>query len=125
MEMNLYLYLSLGILVLMGFGFFLFSAFYQRAQKETSYVRTGFGGEKVIMDGGAFVLPVLHEVLPINMQTMRIEISREQNLALVTKDPLRVDVTAEFFLRVSPDENAISTAARALGRRTLDLAKIN
>ena len=56
MEMNLYLYLSLGILVLMGFGFFLFSAFYQRAQKETSYVRTGFGGEKVIMDGGAFVL---------------------------------------------------------------------
>jgi uncharacterized membrane protein YqiK len=125
MEFNPYLYLFVGILALIALGFFLFSAFYQRAQKETSYVRTGFGGEKVIMDGGAFVLPVLHEVLPINMQTMRIEISREQNLALVTKDPLRVDVTAEFFLRVSPDENAISTAARALGRRTLDLAKIN
>lgn len=125
MDLNLYLYLSAGILVLLVMGFALFSAFYQRAQKDTSYVRTGFGGEKVIMGGGAFVLPVLHEVLPINMQTMRIEIAREQDLALVTKDPLRVDVTAEFFLRVAPEESAISTAARALGRRTLDQAQIN
>lgn len=120
MDLNLYLSLSVGILVLVLLGFALFSAFYKRAQKDTSYVRTGFGGEKIIMGGGAFVLPVLHDVLPINMQTMRIEITREMDQALVTKDPLRVDVTAEFFLRVAPDENAISTAARALGRRTLD-----
>ncbi|HRJ52412.1 MAG TPA: flotillin domain-containing protein [Candidatus Thiothrix moscowensis] len=120
MDLNLYISLSVGILVLMLLGFALFSAFYKRAQKDTSYVRTGFGGEKIIMGGGAFVLPVLHDVLPINMQTMRIEITREMDQALVTKDPLRVDVTAEFFLRVAPDENAISTAARALGRRTLD-----
>ncbi len=125
MDLNLYIYLSVGIVALLIMGFALFSAFYRRAQKDTSYVRTGFGGEKVIMGGGAFVLPVLHEVLPVNMQTMRIEISREQDLALVTKDPLRVDVTAEFFLRVAPEEKAISTAARALGRRTLDQAQIN
>lgn len=119
MSLNLYIYLSIGILVLVLLGGLLFSAFYKRAQKDTSYVRTGFGGEKVIMGGGAFVLPILHEALPINMQTMKIEIAREQELALVTKDPLRVDVTAEFFLRVAPDGNAISTAARALGRRTM------
>lgn len=124
MNFELYIYLSVGILVLALMGGFLFSAFYKRAQKDTSYVRTGFGGEKVIMGGGAFVLPVLHEALPINMQTMKIEIAREQDLALVTKDPLRVDVTAEFFLRVAPDENAISTAARALGRRTLSQDQI-
>ncbi|MEB4591095.1 flotillin domain-containing protein [Candidatus Thiothrix sp. Deng01] len=124
MPLNLYISLSVGILVLLVLGGVLFSAFYKRAQKDTSYVRTGFGGEKVIMGGGAFVLPVLHEMLPINMQTMKIEIARAQELALVTKDPLRVDVTAEFFLRVAPDESAISTAARALGRRTLNPEQI-
>ena len=31
---------------------------YRRATKEVSFVRTGFGGEKVIMNGGALVLPV-------------------------------------------------------------------
>lgn len=124
MDINLYISLSIGILVLLLLGFALFSAFYKRAQKDTAYVRTGFGGEKIIMGGGAFVLPVLHEVLPINMQTLRIEITREMEQALVTQDPLRVDVTAEFFLRVAPDEHAISTAARALGRRTLDQEQV-
>ena len=42
---------------------------YRRATKEVSFVRTGFGGEKVIMNGGALVLPVLHEIIPVNMKT--------------------------------------------------------
>ncbi len=124
MDMNLYISLSIGILVLLLLGFALFSAFYKRATKDTSYVRTGFGGEKILMGGGAFVLPVLHEVLPINMKTMRIEITRERDRALVTKDPLRVDVTAEFFLRVTPEDMAIGTAARALGLRTMQESEI-
>ena len=124
MDLSVYLYFIVAIAVSLLLGSILFSVFYKRAQKDTSYVRTGFGGEKVIMGGGAFVLPVLHEVLPVNMQTMRIEITREMEQALVTKDPLRVDVTAEFFLRVAPDEQAISTAARALGRRTMDESQV-
>ena len=31
---------------------------YRRSSKEISFVRTGFGGEKVILGGGAIVLPV-------------------------------------------------------------------
>ena len=34
---------------------------YKRSSKEVSFVRTGFGGEKVILNGGAIVLPVLHD----------------------------------------------------------------
>ncbi|SDZ99153.1 Uncharacterized membrane protein YqiK, contains Band7/PHB/SPFH domain [Thiothrix caldifontis] len=120
MEWTIYVYLSLGILVLAILGAAFFSAFYKRAKKDTAFVRTGLGGEKVILGSGAFVLPVIHEVMPINMQTLKIEITREMEQALVTKDPLRVDVTAEFFLRVEARPEAISTAARALGLRTLD-----
>jgi len=47
---------------------------YRRASKEVSFVRTGFGGEKVIMNGGAMVLPVLHEIIPVNMNTLRLEV---------------------------------------------------
>ena len=73
---------------------------YKRASKETSFVRTGFGGQKVIMNGGALVLPVLHEVILVNMRTLRLIVSRQNELALITADRMRVDVTAEFYLRV-------------------------
>ena len=96
-----------------------FILFYRRAQKGVAYIRTGFGGEKVIINHGAFVFPILHDLTPINLQTLRIEIVRENDQALITKDPLRVDVTAEFFLRVGQDPQAIATAARALGSRTM------
>ena len=35
---------------------FIFSRLYQRSSKERAFVRTGLGGQKVIMDGGALKL---------------------------------------------------------------------
>ena len=75
---------------------------YRRSTKETAFVRTGFGGEKVVINGGAFVIPVLHEVTPVNMNVMRIEVRRGESTALITRDRMRVDLIAEFFLRVAP-----------------------
>ena len=69
---------------------------YQRSSKEISFVRTGFGGEKVILGGGAIVLPVLHETIPVNMNTLRLEVRRADDQALITRDRMRVDVMAEF-----------------------------
>jgi uncharacterized membrane protein YqiK len=114
-----YIYVSALIVVLLVLIFVLFALFYKRAQKNVAFVRTGLGGERVIVSNGAFVLPVLHDVIPINMQTLRIEIVRENDRALITKDPLRVDVTAEFLVRVGQDPSAISAAARALGNKTM------
>lgn len=92
---------------------------YQRASKEQSFVRTGMGGQKVVKDGGALVLPVFHETIPINMQTLRLTVTRKAKDSLITKDRLRVDVQAEFYVRVSPDDASIASAAQTLGRRTL------
>ncbi|MGQ9424914.1 flotillin family protein [Gilvimarinus sp. F26214L] len=91
---------------------------YTRANKERAFVRTGFGGEKIIKDGGAIVLPVLHEIIYVNMNTLRLEVRRSNEQALITKDRLRVDVTAEFYVRVKPNNESIATAAQTLGART-------
>ncbi|HCA76464.1 MAG TPA: flotillin, partial [Alteromonas sp.] len=97
---------------------FIFARLYTRATKETAFVRTGLGGEKVIKDGGAVVLPVVHEIIPVNMNTLRIEVEKTSKDALITKDRMRVDVKADFYLRVAPNAAGISMAAQTLGTRT-------
>lgn len=92
---------------------------YRRSSKEISFVRTGFGGEKVILGGGAIVLPVLHETIPVNMNTLRLEVRRADDQALITRDRMRVDVMAEFYVRVKPTADAIATAAQTLGQKTM------
>lgn len=124
MGFDYWLLILFVILVIVGVITF-YMVFYERPTKETSYVRTGAGGEFVLMDRGGFVLPVIHEAIPVRMNTQKIEIHRKEEHALITKDRLRVDATAEFHLRVKADEKSISAAARTLGEKTLtpDLLK--
>src|SRR5262245_25416973 len=92
---------------------------YLRSSKERAFVRTGFGGQKVVMNGGALVLPIVHAVIPVNMNTLRLEVSRGRDKALITKDRMRVDVVAEFYVRVQAEVAAIAAAAQTLGQRTM------
>lgn len=93
---------------------------YRRATKEISFVRTGFGGQKVILNGGALVFPVLHDTIPVNMNTLRLEVQRANQQALITRDRMRVDVMAEFYVRVKPTQDAIANAAQTLGLKTMN-----
>lgn len=92
---------------------------YRRSTKDISFVRTGFGGEKVVMGGGAFVLPILHDITEVNMNTLRLEVTRAREKSLITKDRMRVELTVEFYVRVEPTIAAVATAARSLGNRTM------
>jgi uncharacterized membrane protein YqiK len=98
----------------------IFSRLYQRSSKERAFVRTGLGGQKVIMDGGAVKLPVFHELIWVNMNTLKLEVHRSDKDSLFTKDRMRVDVVAAFFVRVIPTVEGIADAAQTLGQRTLD-----
>ena len=97
---------------------------YERASRELSLVRTGLGGRKVVLDGGVIVLPYFHKVSRVNMQTMRLEVSRTGEQALITKDRLRVDVGVEFYVSVEPTEESIARASQTLGRRTFEADKL-
>jgi len=119
MEMLDYIILFGGGLVLLLIIFIMLTTLYRRASKETAFVRTGVGGEKVVMNGGALVLPVFHETMPVNMNTLVLAVVRRDGEALITLDRLRIDVKAEFYVRVRPDAGAIGMAAQTLGQRTM------
>lgn len=108
-----------GVFVVLLIIGLIFSRLYRRASAEQSLVRTGLGGLKVVLSGGAISLPVFHEIVEINMKTLKLEVSRAMHDSLITKDRMRVDVVVAFFVRVQPTIEGISTAAQTLGQRTL------
>ncbi len=97
---------------------------YRRATREVSLVKTGSGGKKVIMDGGTIVVPLLHEVSPVNMKTLRLEVQRNNDGALITQDRMRVDVGVEFYVSVMATAEGIARAAQTLGDRTFDVNQL-
>ena len=108
------------VAIVVAIGVWLLHWLYLRSSKERAFVRTGLGGQKVVLDGGAFVLPIVHDVIPVNMNTLRLEVSRGRDKALITKDRMRVDVIAEFYVRVAAQPDAVATAAQTLGVRTME-----
>lgn len=91
--------------------------FYERATNEVALVKTGIGGRRVIIDGGTLALPYFHEITRVNMQTIRMTVARTGDAALITKDRLRVDVSADFYVSVTPQADTITRAAQTLGKR--------
>lgn len=116
--MDIFIIAGVAFVALLGIGLVL-ARLYRRASKEVSFVRTGLGGQKVVMNGGALVYPILHEIIPVNMNTLRLEVKRNDGQALITHDRMRVDVQAEFYVRVQPTVESIANAAQTLGRRTM------
>ncbi len=108
------------ILVFMLITGMVMAKLYKRSTKRMAFVRTGAGGQKVIKDGGALIVPIMHETIDVNMETLTVVVNRSKDSALITKDKLRVDVEAEFYLKVRPDADGIAQAAQTLGDKTMD-----
>jgi flotillin len=113
--------LIVTVLVFFVFVALVVSRLIKRATREVSLVRTGAGGRKVIMDGMALVVPMLHDVTPVNMKTLRLEVRRSADGALITRDRMRVDVGVEFYVSVNATNDGISRSAQTLGSRTFDI----
>jgi uncharacterized membrane protein YqiK len=93
---------------------------YQRTSANEAFVRTGMGGRKVVLDGGAIVIPVVHKVVPVRLETMKLEVERAGEDALITKDNLRCDIRAEFYIKVQAIGDDVLNASRSLGGRSID-----
>ncbi len=110
----------LGLVVAIGIGLMIAAAkLYIKTPSSRAFVRTGSGKAKVVLDGGSWVIPLLHELRWVSLETMRIEVKRSSEAALITGDKLRADVSAEFYIRVEPTEQQILAASRSLGNRSV------
>jgi uncharacterized membrane protein YqiK len=105
-------------IILIAVGIWFIRSFYRRSSKEIAFVRTGLGGQKIIIDGAAFVFPIFHDVIEVHLNTLRFSVTREKEKALISKDRMRVDVAVDFYIRVRKDVESVTIAAQTLGRKT-------
>jgi uncharacterized membrane protein YqiK len=105
----------LAIVILLGLWFL--QKFYAKATLNSALVRTGFGGKKVVRAGGCIALPILHQVQRVMMGAVTFAAERKGRDGVLTGDQLRADVAMEFEFRVEGSDEAVATAAQALGSR--------
>ena len=108
----------LALVVAVVIAVLFLNRYYVKSSRDVALIRTGAGGRKVIVDGGAFALPILHRVERISMRSIRLRIDRSGSKALISEDRLRVDIGMEFQVRVDPDPAGIAVAAQALGAKS-------
>ncbi len=118
------LWLILAVIVI-AVAYWVMQFLYRRSTKEIAFVRTGLLGQRVVIDGGAFVWPVVHDITPVNMNTLPLRVVRTKQDSLITRDRMRIDVEAEFYVRVRPTHEAVGMAASTLGRRTLEPERLH
>ena len=105
-------------IIIIAVGIWFIRSFYRRSSKEIAFVRTGLGGQKVIIDGAGFVFPIFHEVTDVHLNTLRLSVISDKEKALISKDRMRVDVAVDFYIRVRKDPESVTIAAQTLGRKT-------
>ncbi len=107
-----------------GVTILIFTTLYVKTPPNMAFVRSGLLGKKVALDGGAIVLPVVHSVQWISLETMKLEVVKARKEAFITKDRYRVDIGAEFYLRVAAAKDSVERASRSLGERSFDARAI-
>jgi len=119
--MTIYEWVILAVviaIILVAVGIWFIRSFYRRSSKDIAFVRTGLGGQKVIIDGAAFVFPIFHDVTEVHLNTLRLSVVSDKEKALISKDRMRVDVAVDFYIRVRKDADSVTVAAQTLGRKT-------
>jgi flotillin len=112
------------ILLLVGAAIVTVTRLYVKTSADQAFVRTGMGGQDPIIDGGALVIPVVHQLVPVSLQTMRLDVDRSAQDALITGDNLRADVAAEFYIKVQKIKEDILAAATSLGERSVNAESV-
>jgi len=108
-----------GVVMLLTI-FTVLSRFYRRCGADEALVRTGSGGNKVVIGGGVLVYPILHQLLRVSLRSVKLSVERSAKNALVTADKIKANVTTELYIKVEPISEDVLAAARSFGDRNVD-----
>lgn len=119
-EFQLFALATVGVIVLLAAFFVTVAKFYRRCGADEALVRTGAGGNKVVIGGGITVYPILHQLLRVSLHSIKLSVERSGKNALVTKDKIKANVTTELYIKVEPISEDVLAAARSFGERNFD-----
>ena len=118
-------FLIVGSLVSLFVIFILvYKSFYKKAPADSALVISG-GRKKRVVFGGTLVNPITNVTQLISLNTLQLPVEREGQAALITKDSLRVDIQAEFYVKIEPNEQDVLKAIASLGEKTLTPQAVN
>ena len=99
--------------------FFTYKALYKKAPADAALVISG-GKSKSVVFGGKIVNPLTKATQLVSLNTMQLLVQRAGPDALITKDSLRVDIEAQFYVKIEPNEQDVLSAVASLGDKTLE-----
>jgi len=89
--------------------------FLKRPSPSEAIIRIGRATTDVFIGRACWIVPVLHRAATMSLSTIGLTIRREGHEALVTKDFISTNLSAEFYIRVEPNEDDVKKAARTIG----------
>jgi uncharacterized membrane protein YqiK len=113
-ENILIIVVSLIVLFIIG-GVLLVARTHRKVPQGKALIRTGFGGARVALDSGIFVIPVLHKVEEMDISLKTIEVDRSGPQGLICHDNMRADIKVVFFVRVNKEAKTIIEVAQTIG----------
>jgi uncharacterized membrane protein YqiK len=112
-QMALGLVGAITLFVLAFFG--AMARFLKRPSPSEAIMRIGRATTDVFIGRACWIVPVVHRAATMSLSTIGLTIRREGHEALVTKDFISTNLSAEFYIRVEPNEDDIKKAARTIG----------
>ena len=116
--MDLFIIIVGTIVALFVIFILIYKSFYKKAPADSALVISG-GSKKRVVFGGTLVNPITNVTQLISLNTLQLAVEREGQAALITKDSLRVDIQAEFYVKIEPNEQDVLKAIASLGEKTL------
>ncbi len=124
MVIEIFLLLGVVLVLLMSMGFVI-QRLYVPASIDVALVRDGYRGLKICINQGTLVLPSLHRLIKVGLQSNKLVLNCTESNALISKDNVNVEVDLEFIFHVEPTSESIEKAARSLKEKTLDQKELN
>ena len=124
LDANLFITIVGSVIALLVIFLLVYRSFYKKAPADSALVISG-GRKKRAVFGGSLINPLTNTSQLISLNTLQLPVERTGQAALITKDSLRVDLEAEFYVKIEPNEQDVLKAVASLGDKTLTPAEVN
>ncbi len=121
---NLFITIVGSAVALMVIFLLVYRSFYKKAPADSALVVSG-GRKKRVVFGGTLINPLTNTSQLISLNTLQLPVERTGQAALITKDSLRVDLEAQFYVKIEPHEQDVLKAVASLGDKTLTPSEVN